>query len=803
MQIRKIWKIKDESINNDILSLCENNKILAVLLQNRGINTKEKITAFLNPLKSPLTNPNVFTDMEKAALRIQQAVENSENITVYGDFDSDGITSCALLYLTLKKIGAKADYYLPDRTAESHGLNTKALVNIISKKKSKLIITVDCGISNIQEVNFAKGFKTDVIITDHHEAPSELPSAAAIINPKAQNALIPDLTVEQIESLNNLSGAGVAFKLACKLLDLYNMQDFVHEILPLCAVGTVGDVVNITGENRIIVEMGLELLRSGKSPNIQAILKSAGILDPQNLTSENIAFALVPRLNASGRLDNASIAFNLLISEDENLINESVKKLNDLNSLRQKLCDETFEQAKDLYENNISAHKKSIVLYSPDWHIGIIGIVASKLVEMYNKPTFLMTKDPNYPEIIRCSCRSIEGIDIHNILSQHKDLFEGFGGHKMAAGFSFNENKINFDNFKNLLNTTIDENTHDIDFKSVKINADMLLEPNDITFSLIDTINKMQPFGAGNPPPLFVMNDTVLKDFKLMGQNNNHLKLFVSKNNSQIFECVKWNTPNFNPPLNSKLDILFAPAINSFNGANNIQLMLSDIHSEALAQNQNFSEIKILDHRKKTNILVQVLDYINTTKKSTAIFLENAILKKELNLPKDIINKTFSSSDIPSECEQIMFFDCPVNEDDFYRIIKDSDAKIIHLMNFNIPVINTDNLLTKLSGMLKYAISNLNGKINLKRASSALNVDVETLECALDLFENCEMTTLNKNNSEEYTITYFNSAKLSGIKNDEMYYSLDEHIKNINEFRQFYLNSSTENIKEAITSGRE
>ena len=457
MTIRKIWKTKETEITDEQLQACGNSKVLAVLLKNRGIDTPEKIKNFLNPLKNSMSSPDVFTDMKKAAERINMSVKNNEHITVFGDFDTDGITSTAILYLTLKKIGADVDYYLPDRLNESHGLNTKALVKLIAKRHSKLIITVDCGITNIEEVNFAKKFNTDIIITDHHEAPEILPDAYAIINPKAKNAVSDDINVEELQNLNYLSGAGVVFKLCCKLLELCGYEDFVHEIIPLCAIGTIGDVVELIGENRCIVEMGLELLRNGRHKGVQKLIVASGITDLLSLTSENIAFGVVPRINAAGRLDSPETALKLLISNDDNEINEAVIKLNELNSLRQNLCDETFLQAKEMYEKDKFSNKYSIILFNDNWHIGIIGIVSSKLAELYNKPVFLMTCDVNNPDIIRCSSRSIPELNIYNVLSCHKELFEGFGGHKMAAGFSFDKNKISFDKFKDLLSSTIDE----------------------------------------------------------------------------------------------------------------------------------------------------------------------------------------------------------------------------------------------------------------------------------------------------------------------------------------------------------
>ncbi len=795
MSIKKIWKVKDNIVNEDVIEFCEGSRVLALLLKNRGIDTKEKIKDFLNPLKSKLSNPDVFLHMKKTFERIKSAVEKKEHITIYGDFDADGVSASAILYLTLKKIGAEVDYYLPDRAIESHGLNTKALVNIISKRKSKLIITVDCGISNVKEVNFAKGFKTDVIITDHHEAPEILPEAYAIINPKAPYSLDSSLTASEIQSLNFLAGAGVSFKLACKLLQEYNLEDFVYEILPLAAVGTIGDVVELLGENRTIAAMGIELIKNGKHKGIQKLLKSSGIENSSSVTSETVAFVIVPRLNAAGRLESPETAIKLLISDDDKELDNTIQTLNELNIKRQTLCDETYKNAEMMYLSSISDNKKSIVLFNENWHIGIIGIAASKLVENYNKPVFLMTKDFNTPNIIRCSCRSIQNLNIHSVLSEHKDLFEGFGGHKMAAGFSFDENKISFGNFKKLLNKTIDEFSQNIDFQKITVEADMELSPGDINIKTVDFINKLQPFGAANPPCLFVINNVMLNSHKMMGQNNNHLKMFISKDN-YTFECIRWNYPDFNIPDNSKLDLLFSLKLNSFNENISIQLMIEDIHSEFLkAQN---SEIKILDHRNKKNILMQVLDYLSTTKKSTAVFIENPGLINQLKLPDEIKSKVFSKNNIPSDIEQIMFFDIPAGKEEFYKILKETNPKIVHLMNFNISLITSDNFISKLSGMIKYAISNLNGIVNIKRAADTLSVSDETIECALTLFEDVKMIDLNKTDEDNFKISYLHPIELSKIKNNELFPDLENHLTDINAFKNFYINSPIEEIRENL-----
>ncbi len=798
MSIRKIWKTKESNdITQEQIQACGNNRLIAVLLNNRGIKTPVEIKKFLNPLKSGLLSPDVFNDMQKVLTRIKSAISANEHITIYGDFDADGITSTAILFLTLKEIGADVDYYIPDRSSESHGLNSKALVKIISKSKSKLILTVDCGISNINEINFAKSFKTDIIITDHHEAPDILPEAFAIINPKAPESINSDLSVEEIQSLNNLAGAGVAFKLACKLLEEYKKEDFVNEILPLCAIGTIGDVVNLTGENRSIVAMGLELIKHGRHNGIQKLISSAGISDITKISAETIAFSIVPRLNAAGRLESPLTALKILISVYDENIETNIKLLNDLNILRQNLCDETFFQAKQMYENNKLSNKKSIILFNENWHIGIIGIVSSRLVEEYNKPVLLMTRDTNFPEIIRCSSRSIKDINLFEVLSEHKEYFEGFGGHKMAAGFSFNEKKISLESLKKLINNTIEEASIGVDFSKTVVEADMIVVPNDLTINTVENINKLEPFGSGNPSPLFIMNDLIFKTSKLMGQNENHLKIFASDESGQNLECIKWNSSNINLFENSKFNILFSPRINSFNGNTSVQYILEDLQYENQENEPEITDVKILDHRNKKDILLQVLDFINSTKKQTGIFLSTPKLLKQIENSK-ALNLIINTENIQSQTEQLMFFECPADKDDFFSIIKNSNAKIVHLMNFNIQKIITDNFISTLSGMLKYALTNLGGNIEIKKLANALTVNEKTLDCALDLLSDTKMINYEQISETEYNIKTLNPVELSKIKQSDLYNELNENINEINDFRQFYLNATPDEIKQYL-----
>ena len=314
---------------------CNEKSLIKRLLISRGVKTEEEIHEFLNPLEMKLTHPNVFTDMEKCVERLSKAIDNQEKIVIHGDFDADGVTSTSLLYRTLQYLGADVNYFIPDREKEGHGFDTKALVKIMTSVKPKVIISCDCGISDVDEVNFLNSFKIDVIITDHHEAPEELPKAYAIINPKAQNALDESLTTKQITSLTSLAGVGVAFKTAQALLEKYGKTEFIYEILPFVAVGTIADVVPLIGENRYLVTKGLELISNGKHWGLQKLLESAGYKPENGITSEQIAFGIAPRINASGRLDTVEAALKVLISDNKQEIQMAITELENFNKIRQ------------------------------------------------------------------------------------------------------------------------------------------------------------------------------------------------------------------------------------------------------------------------------------------------------------------------------------------------------------------------------------------------------------------------------------------------------------------------------------
>ena len=768
----KEWRIKEDKSGEKSL--------IKRLLFSRGIKTDREIREFLHPLEMTPYDPNVFVDMEKTIERLSNAVDNNEKIVIYGDFDADGVTSTSLLYKTFKYLGADVNYFIPDREKQGHGFDTKALVKLMTTVKPKVIISVDCGISDIEAVNFINSFKIDVIITDHHEAPEELPKAFAIINPKAPNTLDENLAAKDIESLTSLAGVGVAFKVAQGLLKHYNKTEFVYEILPFVAVGTISDIVPLVGENRYLVAKGLELISQGKHYGIKRLLESAGYKVEKGITSENIAFGVAPRINASGRLDTVEDAVKILISDNKQEIETSVISLNNFNKVRQELCQNMFLEAEEMLKQE-GNRNPAIILYKPEWHIGIIGIVASKLVEKYYKPTFLMTYSEETQQF-RCSARGVDGLSLYDIISANSELLDGFGGHKLAAGLYFSKEKSSFEQVKSALNKTVKEMLNGQELKPF-IDVDMEVYPTDISVELVEEISQMEPFGASNPSPIFAMKNLKIKEKRLMGENKDHLRLTVQSGTCE-FTCVRWQMGDISLVPGDMIDIAFHPQINEYNGNISVQLIIDDIHSELLKDDEPQEVgLKLYDHRKKTNILPLVNDYVKNSKQNIMIFAESKAVKDLLTPFSNLITKTFTREKV-TPCDALMFFDYPADKETFDYIIEEARPSSIHFMNYNIKYFDDKEFLTTFIKMLRYAEHNNEGKVNFLRCSSALGKSVETVLTLLDLFEDVDFIKISEKNHEFYKIQLNEIKDLSPVLHNEKFQEVKNLIKECEKFQK-------------------
>lgn len=774
--MHKEWKIKN-SENKD-------GSLIKRLLSSRGIIKDEDVEEFLNPLQTKLSSPYIFTDMEKCVERLSKAIDNKEKIIIYGDFDADGVTSTSLLFRTFSHLGADVNYFIPDREKEGHGLDTKSLVKIMTTVKPKIVITVDCGISNIEAIKFLNSFKIDVIITDHHEAPEELPEALAIINPKVPNALDKNITTKEIESITSLAGVGVAFKVAQALLSHYEKTEFVSEILPFAAVGTVADIVPLIGENRHIVLKGLDLISQGKHKGLKRLLESAGYKVDQGVTSENIAFGIAPRINASGRLDTVEDALKVMLSDNPQEIEMAVQSLNEFNKIRQTLCQETFAQADEMLKKEGNKNP-AIILFNPEWKVGIIGIVASKLVEKYYKPTFLMTYYDETKQI-RCSARSIEGVHLYDVISQIGSLLDGFGGHSMAAGLSFSPEKTPFKLVKENLNQTIKEIINGKNLKPF-INIDLVLKPEDVTVDLVEQISHLEPFGASNPPPLFAIKDLAVKDKKLMGENKDHLKITGISGTAE-FPCIRWSQGDISLKNGDVFDLAFHPQINEFMGKTSVQLIIEDIHSPYLKEEDEGinSDLKIYDHRKKTGILPQVNDYVKNSKQNILIFAESRAICSELKLYEALSKRCVSRENL-HPCDTLMIFDYPADKETFDKILEETSPKYLHLMNYEIKYFEETEFLKTFIGMLKFASNNSNGKVELLRCASYLGKSLKLIEMMFELFEEVGFIKIIEKTREYYQIEIQGAVALEKILHNSKYSQIHELAEDCEYFQRSLL----------------
>lgn len=762
------------------------------LLISRGIKSEEEIKEFLNPLEMEITSPNVFTDMEKSVERLSNAINTAETIIIYGDFDADGVTSTSVLYKTLKYLGANVHYFIPDRENEGHGFDKKALIKLMTTVKPKVIISVDCGISDVDAVKFINSFKMiDVIITDHHEAPEILPPAYAIINPKAPNALDENLSAKQIEYLTYLAGCGVAFKVAQALLLKYGKTEYIYDILPFVAVGTVSDVVPLLGENRYFVAKGLELISKGKHEGLKKLLESAGYDITKGVTSEMISFGVAPRINASGRLDTVESALKVLISDNPQEVQMAVTTLNELNKVRQTLCQEVFAQADEMVKKE-GNRNSAIVLCSENWHIGIIGIVASKLVEKYYKPVFLMTyvKEKNQ---YRCSARSIEGVPLYDVISANSDLLDGFGGHKMAAGLSFSGEKSSFDNVKKALCETVKEYTSSQDLKPF-VKIDLILDASDITEDLVENISRLEPFGAMNPSPVFAINNLKVKQKRLMGSDNSHLRLIVTKD-AYEFTSVWWQKGDVGLNSGDNLDIAFHPQLNEFNGNTSVQLIIDDIHSDVIKdENENIPKVyKIYDNRAKTGILPNVNDYIKNSKLNIRVFAESKYVLDTIKSFKEISSKTFTRENIP-HCDVVMFFDYPADKETLDNILEKAQPKGIHFMNYEPKILDEQEFLKTFTGMIKFAAHNNNGKIEFIRCSSFLGKSVSIFVELLELYEEVGFIKILEKNNLFFNIELLTINDLSKVLNNDKFSQIFDKVIECEAFQRSLLEDDLEQI---------
>ncbi len=538
-------------------------RVIATILANRDINTADGVKQFLSKSKSGIHHPFLLKDAEKAAERIQEAIDRKENVVIYGDYDVDGITSSAILYKFLKGLGLNVSYYIPNRVDEGYGINILALQKI-RKEGASLMITVDCGITAVGEVEFAKTLGLDIIITDHHTCKEEIPRALAVINPKQPDCNYP---------FKDLAGVGVAFKfiLAIVLKLGLNASQYFDEFIDIVSIGTIADVVSLTGENRLFVSQGLKKLQATDNVGIRALFEIAGIAD-KPLTAGTISFTIAPRINAAGRVGSATMAVELLVTDVEERAKEIAALLDDENHQRQQTEQEILKDALEIIGAMEKPNEKKVfVLAKEDWHHGVIGIVASRITDKFYKPTILISLTD---KLGKGSGRSVKGFNIFDALTHCSDCLLKYGGHELAAGLGLSVDSIEeFDAKINAYaNAVMTEET-----LVPYINIDAILQLSDLTLQSADMLSMLEPFGMGNPQPIFAVMNTTLHSVRKIG-NGKHCKISVSKSGRQA-EFVGFNMSEVAESfkIGTILDLAFTIDSNVYRGTKQLQLILKDV----------------------------------------------------------------------------------------------------------------------------------------------------------------------------------------------------------------------------------
>jgi single-stranded-DNA-specific exonuclease len=566
--MEKRWVLKPQGDADAVTRLAAElriNRILVNLLVQRGITTYEEARRFFRPSLDMLHDPFLMKDMDKAIDRINTAVENKEKVMVYGDYDVDGTTAVSLVYTFLKSLSGDIAHYIPDRYKEGYGISKQG-IDFAKENGYTLIIALDCGIKSVDKIDYANSLGVDFIICDHHRPGAEIPNAVAVLDPKRNDCPYP---------YKELSGCGIGFKLVQAFAQQNEMPfSQLEQYLDLVAISIAADIVPITGENRILAYYGLQRLNREPRPGIKAILELSGFKRDE-LTINDIVFTIAPRINAAGRIESGTKAVELLISRNEDLAGFLGDDINDQNNTRKNLDQLITDQALQQIEDNEDfKNRKSTVLYNPEWHKGVIGIVASRLTDRYYRPTIVLTKSNG---MVSGSARSVKDFDVYNAIESCSDLLEQFGGHMYAAGLTMREENVDAfrEKFEAIVSTTIEEKMLT---REIEIDAELSLT--DITGSFYNILKQFAPFGPGNLSPIF-RSSGVRDNGRGRVVGNNHLKLTLTQEGNQpgVYDGIAFQLGHHHPMVEQQeaFDVVYHIEENNFNNRITLQLNIKDL----------------------------------------------------------------------------------------------------------------------------------------------------------------------------------------------------------------------------------
>ncbi len=664
---------------NEVIETQKLSPLLASIFWNRGLRTNEAIQAFLNPNIDQLHDPYLLFDMQKAVERIRQAIASGEKILVYGDYDADGITSTTVMYETLETLGADVTYYLPNRFRDGYGPNKKVYEEKIATG-IQLIITVDNGVSGHEAITFANQQEVDVIVTDHHELPSELPQAYAIIHPRHPKGNYP---------FGDLAGVGVAFKVACAL-----MEETAVDYLDLVAIGTVADMVSLTDENRALVALGLKLIKNTERVGLAELIKISGLKEKE-VDETSIGFGIAPRLNALGRLEDANPAVLLLTTFDEEEARLLAEKMENVNNERKDLVEKITTEAMA----RIDPEDKIHLVVGNNWHEGVLGIVAGKIVQKTGRPTLVLTIKDN--GIAKGSGRSVDSVDLYKVLNEARELFTSFGGHHAAVGLSLEIDHI--ESLRTRLNQYMIANQ--IETKNELI-VDKSMPIEAVSLSMIADLQKLAPFGVNNALPTFLFEEIEIRNCRSIGTENQHLKFTLADKSGHVLEGIGFgfgaDLMEFQGPSVSLVGQL---SINEWNGNRMPQLQLKDYQVTGL---------QVFDLRSKTN-----QSKVKLSKKIVIISFSKQNIKKWQQIIHHPVVLCDESQPFKDQTEaknycEILFLDCPIEKDRIKEITRQTKTSRVYLMCRSVDEAYLDGMGTKEQFAKLFKFIKVQGRIDVR-----------------------------------------------------------------------------------------
>lgn len=687
----------------------------ARLLFSRGIKDEDSLTRFLAPSLDDLHDPYLLHDMDKAVNRIRRAIEQGEFILVYGDYDADGMTSASILKETLEQLGAECLVYLPNRFTDGYGPNASVYKYFIEQQGISLIVTVDNGVAGHEAIDLAQSMGVDVIVTDHHSLPEVLPDAHAIVHPEHPEVDYP---------FKHLAGCGVAFKLACALL-----EEVQVELLDLVAIGTIADMVSLTDENRIMVQYGLEVLRNTQRLGLQELFEIAGI-SSSDLTEETVGFQLAPRLNALGRLDDPNPAIELLTGFDDEEVREIALMIQDKNEERKEIVQAIYEEAKSLVDPNKSVQ----VLAKEGWNPGVLGIVAGRLLEELGQTVIVLNIEDGRA---KGSARSIEAVDIFEALNPHRELFIAFGGHAGAAGMTLEAEQL--DTLSEILETYVKDKGIDAKGKNT-LYLDEELDLESLSLETVKSFERLAPFGMDNQKPIFYIRDFQVENARSMGAGDSHLKLKISKGAAN-FEVVAFGKGSLATEFAQVKDLELAVtlSVNQWNGQTTLQLMMVDARVDG---------VQLFNIRSKSVELPEGVPVLDFTSDLPEMLSSSAIVVK--NIPEDL-----------SLLKQVL------QEQDFSAIyFKNDIAKAYYLTGYG-----TREQFAKLYKTI-YQFPEFDIRYKLKDLSAYLKIEQILLVKMIQIFEELGFVTI-----ENGVMKVNKDAAKRDIAESQIYQNLKQTVK--------------------------